>query len=216
MMPSPERAQLVQDLADLREEVVLAQVQAALASGADPLQLIEDCNAGMRVVGQRYEQGEYFVSALIMSGEIFREVVELVQPYLPPRTPGIADGTVLMGTVQGDIHDIGKIMTGMLLECHGFRVVDLGVDVPASVFVERALDVRPDVVGLSGLISASFESMRATVAALRAAAREHQLACAIVVGGGQIDEQVCTYIGADHWVPDAMSGVRLCQQLVRR
>jgi methanogenic corrinoid protein MtbC1 len=210
-----DRQRLSQQLADLQEDLVLEQVRAGLAAGADPLQLIEACNAGMRVVGERYERGEYFVSALIMSGEIFREVVELVQPYLPPRAPGMARGTILLGTVQGDIHDIGKNMTSMLLECHGFQVVDLGVDVPAEVFVERSVALRPDVVGLSGLISASFESMKATVAALRAAARDQHLAWPIVIGGGQIDEQVCAYIGADYWVPDAMSGVRLCQQLTR-
>jgi methanogenic corrinoid protein MtbC1 len=214
MTKTKPREQLIDLLADLEEEKVLALVQKRLAAGADPLQIIEDCNAGMRRVGQRYERGEYFVSGLIMSGEIFREVVEVVQPLLQQRTKGQSSGTVLVGTVSGDIHDIGKNITGMLLACYGFTVIDLGVDVPPATFAAKALEMRPDVVGLSGLITDSFESMKTTVAALRAEAQAQHCSFPIVIGGGMIDEQVCRYVGADYWVNNAMDGVRLCQRLI--
>src|SRR5512135_3368506 len=154
MKTAKTREQLINLLADLDEEAVLQLVQKRIKAGDDPLQIIEDCNEGMQLVGQRYESGEFFVSGLIMSGEIFREVVELVQPLLQQQASGRSSGTVLVGTVSGDIHDIGKNITGMLLSCYGFSVIDLGVDVPPTVFASKAIELNPDVVGLSGLITA--------------------------------------------------------------
>jgi methanogenic corrinoid protein MtbC1 len=214
MKTTKAQDQLIGLLADLDEEAVLQLVRERLAAGDDPLQIIEDANEGLRQVGLRYEQGEFFVSGLIMSGEIFREVVELVQPLLERQSNGQSAGTVLVGTVAGDIHDIGKNIAGMLLACHGFTVIDLGVDVPPAVFAAKAIEIQPDVVGLSGLITASFEAMKATITALRAEAQAHQCSFPIVVGGGMIDEQICRYVGADYWVTNAMDGVRLCQRLV--
>ncbi|HZY42546.1 MAG TPA: cobalamin-dependent protein [Anaerolineae bacterium] len=214
MSDASVRDELITRLVDLDEEVVLKLVQQRLAAGVEPLQIVEDCHEGMRQVGLRYEQGEYFVAGLIMSGEIFREVIELVQPLLVSQAAGQSAGRVLMGTVQGDIHDIGKNMTTMLLECYGFTVIDLGVDVSPAEFAAKAIEVKPDMVGLSGLITASFESMKNTVSVLRAEAQKHQLSFPIVIGGGMIDEQVCVFAGADYWVSDAMSGVRLCQRLM--
>ncbi len=208
------RDQLINLLADLEEDTVLQLVQQRVAAGDDPLQIIEDCNEGMRLVGERYERGEFYVSGLIMSGEIFREVVEYVQPLLEQRTNGQSSGRVLVGTVSGDIHDIGKNMVGMLLACHGFTVIDLGVDVPPAEFAAKTIEVKPDIVGLSGLITSSFESMKHTVGVLRVEAQQHQLTFPIVIGGGMIDEQICAFVGADYWVSDAMSGVRLCQRLM--
>ncbi len=207
------REQLIKLLAELEEEAVLQLVQRRITAGDDPLQIIEDCNEGMRQVGQRYEQGEFFLSGLIMSGEIFREVVELVQPLLQ-QTRGHSSGKVLIGTVSGDIHDIGKNITGMLLTCYGFTVIDLGVDVPPAVFATKAIEIKPQVVGLSSLITASFDAMKTTIAALRAEARAQRCTFPIVIGGGMIDEQVCRYVDADYWVNNAMDGVRLCQRLI--
>jgi methylmalonyl-CoA mutase cobalamin-binding domain/chain len=213
--PTPN-SQLARLVADLEEEAVLQLVDQRIKAGDDPLQIIDECNEGMRDVGQRYEKGEYFVSGLIMSGEIFREVVELVQPLLEQQAEGKSSGRVLVGTVSGDIHDIGKNMFGMLLSCHGFEVIDLGVDVSPDVFAKKAMEVKPDFVGLSGLITASFEMMKETVTALRNEAREHGLSFPIIIGGGMIDAQICQYVGADYWMPDAMAGVRLCQELLSK
>ena len=214
MNMASQPTELVKLLADLEEESVLALVRQRVGAGDDPLKIIEECNAGMRQVGERYEQGQYFLSGLIMAGEIFREVVEIVQPVLENRATRQASGRVLLGTVQGDIHDIGKDMVGMLLTCHGFTVIDLGVDVPPAIFVEQVSKLKPDIVGLSGVLTASHEMMRKTVDLLRAKARQDGFSFPIVIGGGMIDDQICRYVGADYWVADAMSGVHLCQKLM--
>ncbi len=210
------RGRLISLLADLEETAVLNLVEERVAGGDDPLQIIEDCNEGMRLVGQRYEHGQYFISGLIMSGEIFREVVERVQPLLENVSEKKSSGRVLVGTVSGDIHDIGKNIVGMLLSCYGFTVTDLGVDVPAADFAAKAMEINPDIVGLSGLITASFERMKDTVTLLRAKSKTHALNFPIVIGGSMIDEQVCRFVGADYWVSDAMSGVRLIQGLMEQ
>jgi methylmalonyl-CoA mutase cobalamin-binding domain/chain len=201
-------------LADLEEEAVLKLVQERLNAKHDPLQILEDCNEGMRVVGERYERGEYYIAGLIMSGEIFREVVEMIQPLMVKKTDQKSSGRILVGTVSGDIHDIGKNMVGMLLSCYGFTVIDLGVDVPPAEFAAKAVEFKPDVVGLSGLITASFEMMKQTISALRVESEKHNLSFPILIGGGMIDDQVCRYVGADYWLKDAMAGVRLCQNLL--
>lgn len=206
--------QLITMLADLEEESVLKMVREKLSNGHDPLHILEDCNEGMKIVGQRYERGEYYIAGLIMSGEIFREVVEMIQPLMVKKTEQKSYGRIMVGTVSGDIHDIGKNMVGMLLSCYGFTVIDLGVDVPPDEFAAKAVELKPDIVGLSGLITASFEMMKQTILALRVESEKHNLSFPILIGGGMIDDQVCRYVGADYWLKDAMAGVRLCQSLL--
>jgi methylmalonyl-CoA mutase cobalamin-binding domain/chain len=206
---------LVHLLADLEEEAVLEIVRQRIQDGKDLMQILEECNEGMQIVGTRYEQGEYYIAGLIMSGEIFREVVEMIQPLLVQSTNRESSGCILVGTVSGDIHDIGKNMLGMLLSCYGFTVIDLGVDVPPAEFAAKAVESKPDIVGLSGLITASFEKMRETIQMLRDESAKNNLSFPILIGGGMIDEQVCQYVGADYWSRDAMAGVRLCQSLLK-
>ena len=184
-----------------------------MAQGDDPLEIIEDCQAGMREVGERYSQQRYYLSGLIMAGDILREVMEIVQPEVEEHFSGRASGRVLLGTVQGDIHDLGKNLLLMLLRCYGFTVFDLGVDVAPEHFVEEARTFKPDAIGLSGLITAAYTSMRDTVTALHTMMQEDGTRIPIMLGG-QIDEQVCKYVGADYWSTDAMEGVRFCQKLV--
>lgn len=213
-MKSPDINHLALLVANLEEDAVLKLVQERLDAGDDPMQIIDECNEGMREVGQRYEKGEYFIAGLIMSGEIFREVVELVHPLLERQVNRNSSGRVLVGTVSGDIHDLGKNMFGMLLSCYGFDVVDLGVDVPPAEFAAKAVETKPDFVGLSGLITASYSKMKETVAMLRTEAHKHNLSFPIIIGGGFIDDQICQYVEADYWTPDAMAGVRLCEKLL--
>jgi methanogenic corrinoid protein MtbC1 len=209
-----ETTELIHRIAILDEDAALVIVRQRLDAGDDPLRVIQECSAGIREVGERYARREYYVSGLIMGGEIFREVMEMVEPRLEEVTTGQAVGTVLLGTVQGDIHDLGKNLVNVLLRCHGFTVHDLGVDVAPADFVAEILAIQPEVVGLSGLVVFSHESMRETIDLLRDQAPHGRRVPPIVIGGGMIDEQVRRYVGADYWVGDAMSGVYLCQRLV--
>jgi len=206
------RAEFIQKVADLEEQDVLKIVRRRIEDYEDPLSIVEDCQEGMRRVGERYERREYYLSGLIMAGEIFREVMEILTPSIEALFVDQQSGLILLGTVEGDINDIGKNNLSLLLTSYGFTVHDLGVDVPAQQFLNAALDIRPDAIGLSGLLTSSFDSMRATIECIRAADDAHVATIPIVIGGNQIDEQVCQYVGADAWVTDAMSGVRLCQK----
>jgi methanogenic corrinoid protein MtbC1 len=209
-----EQMNLPQLVADLNEEAVLEIVQQRIEDGGDLLQIINECNQGMREVGSRYERGEYFIAGLIMSGEIFRQVVEMVQPLLVEQMSGESSGKILVGTVSGDIHDLGKNMFGLLLSCHGFDVIDLGVDVPPAEFAASVVEYKPDMVGLSGLITASFETMKETIDLLHDEYQKHGFSIPILIGGGFINDQIHQYVGSDYWVPDAMAGVRLCEELL--
>lgn len=209
-----ERQILIAHVADLNENEALALVEERVAQGQDPLAIIEDCQEGLRQVGERYERQEYYLSGLIMAGEIFREVMEIVQPIIVEQFTGKETGTILIGTVRGDIHDIGKNNLSMLLTCYGFSVHDLGVDVPPSEFLLQAIQVRPDLIGLSGLLTSSYDAMKETIDLIRMTGDPEINSIPIVIGGNQLNDQVSKYVGADYWLNDAMSGVRLCQQLL--
>jgi methanogenic corrinoid protein MtbC1 len=211
--PSTAELCLTETLADLKEDEALKIVRQRMERGDDPMQIVADCRAGMREVGERYAQQRYYLAALILAGDILRQITEIVLPAVEVKYSGQCSGRVLIGTVQGDIHDLGKNMVTMLLRSYGFSVLDLGVDVPPEKFVEEARVFKPHLIGLSGLITAVYASMRETVSALRAMMAEDGNAIPIVVGG-QVDEQVCSHVGADYWTTDAMEGVRLCQRLV--
>jgi methanogenic corrinoid protein MtbC1 len=201
---------LIAAVANLDEETTLRLVRQRLDADDDPLLIIQDCEEGLRQVGLRYERREYYLAGLIMGGEIFREVMEMVQPVIERQVSGQASGCVLLGTVQGDIHDLGKNIVNMLLSCHNLVVHDLGVDVSPITFAEQVAQVQPDIVCLSGLLTSSYDAMRETVALLRAQGYQG----AIVIGGGQLSEEVFQYVGADYWTTDAMAGVELCKRLV--
>jgi len=149
-----------------------------------------------------------------MAGEIFREVMEILQPIIQVHFSGSESGAILLGTVRGDIHDIGKNSLSMLLTSYGFTVYDLGVDVPPVEFLLQAIQTKPDIIGLSGLLTSSFDAMRETIRLIRLSGEEGVSTLPIIIGGNQLNEQICSYVGADHWVNDAMTGVRLCQKLI--
>ncbi|RPI52513.1 MAG: hypothetical protein EHM56_08310, partial [Chloroflexi bacterium] len=165
--PPDGEVHLSQALADLEENKALEIVRLRMDRGDDPMRIIDDCQAGMRQVGELYAQQHYFLSGLIMAGDILRQIMELVMPTMEAGFAGHSSGRVLIGTVQGDIHDLGKNLVTMLLRSYGFSVLDLGVDVSAERFVAEARTIKPDVIGLSGLITAAHTSMRETVGALR-------------------------------------------------
>lgn len=203
--------QLATALADLQEGEALAIVQAQLAAGKDPVSILETCRTAVETVGQRFEDGEYFLPDLIMAGEILRQIGDLVKPYITTATPTTPRrGTVLIGTVQGDIHDIGKNVVTFMLDAHGFQVHDLGVDVPPSTFVDQIRATTPDIVALSGFLTLAYDAMKATVDAIDAAGLRDRVK--IIIGGGHIDDTVRRYTGADAYGTSAADGVRLCRQ----
>jgi dimethylamine corrinoid protein len=202
-------------LIELDEGLTLDLTRELMAEGqTTPESILTSCQQALKVVGERYEREEYFISGLIMAGELFKEVLEIVQPSKEqmPRTESRA--TIVLGTVAKDIHDIGKNLFGMALRGAGFEVIDLGVDVPADRFLTETLRHRPQVVCLSGLIFMSFESMKETVALLRAHEERLGYRVPIVIGGGIIDGRVCEFAGADSWSTDSTEGVRICEKLV--
>lgn len=207
---------MIKRLADLDESYVMKLVHSLLEEGHDPLSIIKDCEQAMSLVGERYENREYYLSGLIMAGEIFREVMTMCEPLMQERLTGSASGRVLLGTVQGDIHSIGKRVVEVALRCYGFTVEDLGVNVPPQRFVERVRDDRPDVVGLSGLITAAYDSMRETIRLLRKELLPWQPLIPVLIGGSLLNQKTCDFIGADFWTKDAMEGVRICQRIVEK
>ena len=200
-------SELIRSVAELQDQQVLELVQQRIALGDDPLDIVEDCRLGMVEVGKRYEERKYFLSGLILAGEILREVMEIVQPHTEQKYSGKSLGLVLLGTVEGDIHDAGKDLFHVLLKVHGFEVHDLGVDVPAAQFVRQAIAQKPEVVGLSCLIVGAYNSMKKTIELLRS---NPATASIPIVIGGQVNADVCQYVGADHWSTDAMDGVNWC------
>jgi methanogenic corrinoid protein MtbC1 len=210
MSNTDTNAILIAAIADLQEETTLALVRQRLDANDDPLLIMKDCKEGMRQVGLRYERNEYFLAGLIMAGEIFRQVMELLQPVVERQVSGQSSGRILLGTVEGDIHDLGKNIVNMLLSCHRFVVHDLGVDVSPTIFAEQAAQVQPHLIGLSGLLTNAYDAMRETITLLRAQGYQGP----IIIGGGQLSEKVCQYVGADQWTVDAVTGVELCQRLI--
>ena len=202
-------------LADLDEEAVLAQVRRRLRENDDPLSITEECQKGVRLVGERYAQGIYYISGLIMASAIMHEVGDMLLPVLKRRVVGSESGKILLGTVEGDIHYIGKDIIKVLLRCYGFTVFDLGVDVPQKEFLAKTLEIGPHIVGLSCLLNPALENMRATISLLRAETGKNGSVPSVIIGG-YVDERVCRYVGADAYATDAMTGVRLCQELIQR
>jgi methanogenic corrinoid protein MtbC1 len=201
---------------ELDERRTLEFTQELVAAGVSPSSILNTCQQALKVVGERYEREEYFISGLIMAGELFKEVLDLAQPAFdqPPR--GESSGVIVLGTVVKDIHDIGKNLFGTSLKGFSFEVIDLGVDVPAERFLEEVMQSRPDVVCLSGLIMAAFDGMKETVRLIRAHDDELGYRPPIVLGGAIMDGRACEYAGADSWSTDAMEGVRTCQKLATR
>ncbi len=211
---SKEHNNLITHVGDLNEKKTLSLVRSLLSNGDDPLHVIENCQKGMELVGEHYHNGRYFISGLIMAGEIFRQVMEIVQPELESNSYSPVSGRMLLGTVQGDIHDIGKNIVIILLRCYGIKVVDLGVDVPAEKFVAMAIEKKPRIIGISGVLTSSFENMQKTISLLRSDSNIDQENMSIIIGGCSVDERICSFADADYWTTDAMKGANICREIL--
>ncbi|MCC7059306.1 MAG: cobalamin-dependent protein [Burkholderiaceae bacterium] len=207
-----EERQLVQWLADMNEDDALELARRMLLEeGRDPLVVLALCREAMDVVGKRFEEGEYFLPELVLAGEMLETIGAIAKPLIK-LAPGQAParlGKVLIGTVHGDLHDIGKNIVSFMLDINGFEVRDIGIDVPIERFLEEIRSYQPDVVGLSGFLTLAFDSMKETVQAIEAAGLRKDRK--IMVGGGQIDETVRSYTGADAFGTNAVEAVNLCR-----
>lgn len=200
---------LVNALADLKEKEALGIVQDRLNAGEDPLRILDDARRGVEIVGKRFSDEEYFIPDLVYSGEILKQITDMVKPKLTKAAEVKRLGKVVVGTVAGDIHDIGKDIVVFMLDVSGFEVFDLGIDVPVQKFVDKIKETRSGVVGLSGFLTLAFQSMKDTVEAIKKAGLRNEVK--IMIGGGQIDEQVRSFTGADAYGKDAMEAVKLAK-----
>jgi 5-methyltetrahydrofolate--homocysteine methyltransferase len=200
---------LVKTLADLKEQEAFKIVEDRLSAGEDPLHILEDARRAVEIVGKRFADGEYFIPELVYSGEILKKISERVKPKLSKGIEVKRLGKVIVGTVAGDIHDIGKDIVVFMLDVNGFEVFDLGIDVPAQKFVDAIKETGSKVVGLSGFLTLAFQSMKDTVEAIKKAGLRDQVK--IMIGGGQIDDQVRSFSEADAYGKDAMEAVKLAK-----
>ena len=207
-----ENSDLITALADLKEEEALKIVEEKLNAGEDPFKILEDVRLGMEIVGNRFAKNEYFISDLLYAGEILRVVTEKIKPKLAKAKEAKLLGKVIIGSVAGDIHDIGKNIVVFMLEVNGFEVHDLGVDIPPEKFVEKIKETGATIVGLSGFLALAFDAMKETVQAIKDAGLRDKVK--VMIGGGQISEDVRKYTGADAYGTDAMEGVSLAKKWV--
>jgi len=200
---------LMKLLSDLKEPEALQFVEKALSEGVDPAALLEEAREGMTVVGQRFAKQEYFIPDLIFSGEILKDIVKRLEPHLKKGKAQKRLGKAVIGTVAGDIHDIGKDLVVFMLDVSGFEVLDLGIDVPAQKFVDAIKESGSKIVGLSGFLTLACDSMKETIDAIQKAGLRDKVK--IMIGGGQIDEQVRRFTGADAYGRDAVAAVQLAK-----
>jgi methanogenic corrinoid protein MtbC1 len=201
-------------LAELKEDETLSLIEKARSEGFSSGILLESCMEGMRRVGKSFEEGRYFIAALIMAGEIMRRAMEMLGPRLSPEESGKTRGRVLIGTVQGDIHDLGKNLFGSLLGFDGVEVVDLGVDVEPGSFLAKAREVSPSMIGLSCVLTSCVSELKDTVAVLQKGLSD---ACPpIIIGGACIDETTRAFTNADFWAADAYQGLTMYREIIKK
>ncbi len=202
---------LTEALANLEEKKVLALVDQKINAGEDVLKIVSDLNEGMVKVGEMFSCEQYFISQLIYSAEILKQVMKKLDPLLAKVETGQAAGKVIIGTVKGDIHDIGKNIVITLLKGSGFDVLDLGVDVPAEKFVQAIRDTGAKVVGMSALLNFTYPEMKTVVEEIDKAGLRDKVK--IVIGGTPCNEQVRQFAGADFYAKDAVAGVGYCKEV---
>ncbi|WP_300458162.1 cobalamin-dependent protein [Desulfobacula sp.] len=205
---------LIDAVTNMKENEALSLTQELLDNNADPVQLLDACTRAMEIVGKKFESGVYFLPELMMAGEILKQISGKVKPMIQDQAEGEKVGRVIMGTVLGDIHDIGKDIVIFLLEVNGFEVYDIGIDVPPEKFVAEIKAFKPQVVGMSGLLTLAFDSMKDTVTAISDAGLREDVK--IIIGGGQMSDKISAYAGADACAKDAMDGINIIKEWTRK
>jgi len=205
---------LTKNLIELERDKVLSEVKERLIQGEEPIRIFNECKQGMELIGERYKNKEYFLAELMLSGELFKEVTELIEPFLgEKKTEGDIKGKIILVTIQGDIHDLGKNVLATLLKLEGFKIYDLGVDVNPDIVIEKVKEIKPDFLGFSALLTTTFDPMKYVIDKLKEAGLRDQMK--IMVGGGITTILVKDYIGADFQTIDGMEGVQYCLDTIK-
>lgn len=199
---------LIDAITEMREEDAVAITNELLEGGASPADILGACKDAMDVIGKRFEDGEAFIPELMLAGEMMTAITAILKPRMAEEAAAEKLGKIVVGTVQGDIHDIAKDIVCFMLDLNGFEVTDLGVDVPPAKFVETVKATGASIVGLSGFLTLAFDPMKDTVAALK----EAGLDVKVMIGGGQVDENIRQYTGADAYGKDAMAAVAIAKE----
>lgn len=203
---------LTKAITDFQEEEALKIAQDLLDKGTDPVEVMDACRKALDEIGHHFEEGVYFLPELMLAGEMMTQITEIIKPKLAEMPEAKRHGKVVIGTVEGDIHDIGKNIVSFMLDVNGFEVLDLGVDVSPKKFVDAIKDFKPQVVALSGFLTLAFDAMKDTVAAIESAGLRDKVK--VMIGGGQINEEINEYAGADGYGKDAMAGVSFAKKWV--
>jgi len=201
---------LVEAMAGMKEQEALGLAKKMLDEGEDPLKVLDLCREAVETIGKRFEEGKYFLPELMMAGEMLKQISEMAKPLMQTEQQIERSGKVVIGTVEGDIHDIGKDIVTFLLDVNGFEVHDLGVDVPRQKFVDAIKEIQPQVVGMSGLLTLAYDAMKNTVTAIAEAGLREKVK--IMIGGGGMSDEVREYAGADAFGADAMAAVNLTKK----
>jgi methanogenic corrinoid protein MtbC1 len=207
MIDTTKLKHIVGELDEDSVHKMLDDFLASGPSGEDARKVVEACQQGMEIVGAKFENNEYFVGDLIFAGELLTESIEKLKPLLGGGETAVR-GVIVLGTVEGDIHDIGKNIFKSMAEATGFKVVDIGIDQTPAAFVKAVQEYKPKVVGFSGVLTLSIDSMKRTVEALNDAGLRESVK--IIIGGNSVNPEACAYIGADVWSKNAAEAVKIC------
>jgi 5-methyltetrahydrofolate--homocysteine methyltransferase len=203
---------LVTLIAELKKQEAIQVTEQRLKSGENPLKILDDGKKAMQIVGRRFSEGTYFIPDLVYSGKILEQVAELVKPGLAQAPHAGELGKIVLGTVAGDLHDIGKNLVTFMLDVNGFAVYDLGIDVKPQIFVDKIKEVQPQIVGMSGFLTSVYQAMKDTVDAIAVAGLRNEVK--IMIGGGVMDEEIRKFAGADAYGEDAMAAVNLAKDWI--
>ena len=207
---------LLEDIAkavtDLEKDKALELVQKALDEGVDPPQIINaGIVPGLQGVGKLFESEEYFLAELMMGGKVSQACIDLVQPHLPDTSGGNV-GTVVIGAVEGDLHDIGYGLVATQLELNGFKVHKIGVNIPAMTFIDKAKETNADIIGLSAFLVTTIPNCNEVVNYLKDMGIKDKYK--VIIGGTETSQEKAEEMGADGWAPNAVEAVALCKRLM--
>ncbi len=204
---------LIDYIIKMQEQEALREVQDMINNNVPVMEILTKCRKAMEIVGERYEKGEYFIPELMMAAEIMTKIADMTK-FLIQKEKSEEDnlGIIVIGTVEGDIHNIGKRIVCFNLEANGFKVIDIGEDISPEEYTEAIEKYKPDLVGLSCLLTIAFDSMKNTIEKIDEAGLRDKVK--IMIGGAPVDDRVCEYAKADGWAEDAVKAVRLAKQLI--